>query len=86
LLNFSLNRSYYALVLGRSTWGRLGLNIATATTVQSGYKGCLTLELRNLGESPLPLTVGTRIAQLCLISVASPAQQGYLGKYVGSAE
>ena len=57
--------------------------MATATTVQSGYKGCLTLELRNLGESPLHLTVGTRIAQLCLISVASPAQQGYLGKYVG---
>jgi dCTP deaminase len=78
-----LPNDHYALVLGRSTWGRLGLNIATATTVQSGYKGCLTLELRNLGESPLPLTVGTRIAQLCLISVASPAQQGYVGKYIG---
>lgn len=65
----SLPYDYYALVLGRSSWGRMGLNIATATTVQCGYKGCLTLELRNLSELPLPLTVGTRIAQLCLIPV-----------------
>jgi dCTP deaminase len=78
---------YYALVLGRSTWGRLGLNIATATTVQAGYRGCLTLELRNLGETPLPLTVGTRIAQLCLIKVPHEGKEkGYFvagTKYVG---
>jgi dCTP deaminase len=78
---------FYALVLGRSTWGRLGLNIATATTVQAGYRGCLTLELRNLGESPLPLIVGTRVAQLCLIPGANQSTgKGYFkskGKYIG---
>ena len=78
---------YYALVLGRSTWGRLGLNIATATTVQAGYRGCLTLELRNLGETPLPLTVGTRIAQLCIVKVPhEDTDMGYYvsgGKYIG---
>jgi len=78
---------YYALVLGRSTWGRLGLNIATATTVQAGFRGCLTLELRNLGETPLPLTTGTRIAQLCLIQAPiDSSQSGYfagISKYVG---
>jgi dCTP deaminase len=82
-----LPHDYYGLVLGRSTWGRLGLNIATASTVQAGYRGCLTLELRNLGESPLPLTVGTRIAQLCLIKVPKEeSETGYLsssGKYIG---
>jgi dCTP deaminase len=81
---------YYGLVLGRSTWGRLGLNIATATTVQAGYRGCLTLELRNLGESPLPLTVGTRIAQLCLIPIPNVnTGKGYFksgGKYIGPVE
>jgi dCTP deaminase len=83
----SLPYDHYALVLGRSTWGRLGLNIATATTVQAGFRGCLTLELRNLGETPLPLTVGTRIAQLCLVPVPKgSANEGYYasgGKYVG---
>jgi len=81
---------YYALVLGRSSWGRLGLNIATATTVHAGFRGCITLELRNLGETPLPLKVGLRIAQLCLISVpvrpTSDAHVGYfatLSKYIG---
>ncbi|WP_420266140.1 dCTP deaminase [Candidatus Magnetominusculus dajiuhuensis] len=78
---------YYALVLGRSSWGRLGLTIATATTVHAGFRGCLTLELRNLGETPLLLKVGLRIAQLCLISVqADKTSAGYYassGKYIG---
>jgi dCTP deaminase len=84
----SLPHDHYGLVVGRSTWGRLGLNIATATTVQAGYRGCLTLELRNLGESPLPLAVGVRIAQLCLIKVPHESSgKGYFEqrgrKYVG---
>jgi dCTP deaminase len=81
---------FYALVLGRSSWGRLGLNIATATTVHAGFRGCITLELRNLGETPLPLKVGLRIAQLCLIQVPvgtlTGSHLGYfatLSKYIG---
>lgn len=79
----------YAFVLGRSTWGRLGLNIATATTVQPGFRGCLTLELRNLGETPLPLTVGTRVAQIAVVSVPGDMEsdgKGYFAaasKYIG---
>ena len=81
---------FYALVLGRSSWGRLGLNIATATTVHAGFRGCITLELRNLGETPLQLKVGLRIAQLCLIPIPAEAVKfspvGYfatLSKYIG---
>jgi dCTP deaminase len=85
-----LPHDYCALVLGRSSWGRLGLNIATATMVQAGYRGCLTLELRNLGESPLPLTVGLRIAQLLLVAsdqVQTGAQYySSKSKYVGPVE
>jgi len=78
---------YYGLVLGRSSWGRLGLNIATATMIQAGFKGCLTLELRNLGETPLSLRVGLRIAQLTLVSAPESVGGDYLGraeKYIGS--
>ncbi|MCG6552044.1 MAG: dCTP deaminase [Candidatus Magnetominusculus sp. LBB02] len=80
---------YYALVLGRSSWGRLGLTIATATTVHAGFRGCLTLELRNLGETPLVLKAGLRIAQLCLIRVPIDfsTTKGYYAstgkKYIG---
>jgi len=33
-----------ARVSGRSTWGRTGLVIATATEIAPGFKGCVTLE------------------------------------------
>jgi dCTP deaminase len=77
----------YALVLGRSSWGRLGLNIATATAVGAGFRGCITLELRNLGETPLPLNVGLRICQISLIPItAIDSYQLYFtstSKYIG---
>jgi dCTP deaminase len=57
-------------VLSRSSWGRLGLIIATATFVNPGFKGCLTLELLNLGEVPLVLYPGLRVAQLVLHTVS----------------
>src|SRR6266446_6589206 len=41
-----------AYVIGRSTWGRLGLIVATAAGIQPSFAGSLTLELRNLGEAP----------------------------------
>jgi len=53
-----------AQVLGRSSWGRLGLIIATATVVGPGFKGVITLELLNEGQVPLILYPGMIIAQL----------------------
>jgi len=60
----SLPTSLTATVEGRSSWGRLGLIIATACNVDPGFKGCITLELVNNGEVPLVLYPGVRIAQL----------------------
>ncbi|WP_077145894.1 dCTP deaminase [Sphingopyxis sp. KK2] len=53
-----------AYVVGRSTWGRLGLIVATAVGIHPGFAGSLTLELRNLGETPLTLYPGQTVAQL----------------------
>ncbi|MGE0201697.1 MAG: dCTP deaminase [Candidatus Melainabacteria bacterium] len=51
---------------GRSTWGRLGLQIhATAGFVDPGFQGALTFELSNVSNIPLPLYPGVRISQLC---------------------
>jgi dCTP deaminase len=68
-----------AQVLGRSSWGRLGLFIATATAVSPGFKGVITLELLNAGQVPLILYPGIRIAQLLIDEVTS--KSGYDGKY-----
>ncbi|MCA8999218.1 MAG: dCTP deaminase [Planctomycetaceae bacterium] len=56
-------------VIGRSSWGRHGLIIATATGVHPGFTGCLTLELTNVGEVPITIKPGTTICQLFLHSV-----------------
>jgi dCTP deaminase len=61
-----------AYVVGRSSWGREGLVIATATGVHPGYSGILTLELTNLGEIPLKLYPGITIAQLFIHKVNVP--------------
>lgn len=53
-----------AYVIGRSSWGRHGLIIATATGVHPGFTGCLTLELSNIGEIPVRIKPGTTICQL----------------------
>jgi dCTP deaminase len=55
-----------ASVEGRSSLGRCGLNIATATTVHPHFTGCLTLELTNMGEVPISISPGMLICQLIL--------------------
>jgi dCTP deaminase len=72
-----------AYVVGRSTWGRLGLVVATAIMVQPGWKGNLTLELVNEGEGPIALYAGSRVAQLAIHSLQSPTSHPYEGRYAG---
>jgi dCTP deaminase len=60
-------------VVGRSTWGRLGLIVATAVGIHPNFAGSLTLELRNLGETPLALYPGQSIAQLFVHDVRDKA-------------
>lgn len=64
-----LPSNYAGYVVGRSSWGRHGLIIATATGVHPGFTGCLTLELTNVGEVPITIKPGTTICQLFLHSV-----------------
>lgn len=58
-------------VVGRSSWGRRGLIIATAAGVHPGFTGCLTLELTNVGEIPIAIKPGMTICQLFLHTVDS---------------
>lgn len=53
-----------ASIEGRSSWARYGLIIATAVSIDPGFKGCITLELANISNIPIKLYPGMRIAQL----------------------
>jgi dCTP deaminase len=62
-------------VVGRSSWGRRGLIIATAAGVHPGFTGCLTLELTNVGEIPIAIKPGMTICQLFLHTVESKSHE-----------
>jgi dCTP deaminase len=64
-----------AYVVGRSSWGRHGLIIATATGVHPGFTGCLTLELSNVGEIPIKVKPGTTICQIFIHQVQAGVQE-----------
>jgi dCTP deaminase len=62
-------------VTSRSSWGRRGLIIATATGVHPGFTGCLTLELFNSGEVPIALYPGMAISQFFMHTVATDSDK-----------
>jgi len=72
-----------ALVEGKSGLGRLGLLVATATTIAPGFHGVVVLELANTGTVPLELVPGRAIAQLVLQVMTNPVPEEllYRGKY-----
>jgi len=70
-------------VVGRSSWGRRGLIIATAAGVHPGFTGCLTLELSNVGEVPITLEPGMTICQLFLHTVATQSELTDKSLFVG---
>ena len=73
----------FCQVASRSSWGRLGLVVATASVVQPGFKGCLTLELANLSDSPIALYPGLLIGQLVFFEVkaGNEGATAYTGRY-----
>lgn len=61
-----LPKDLMGAVTARSSWGREGLSIATATFINPCYNGIITLELANFGQIPIVLYPGMRLAQLAL--------------------
>ena len=72
-----------AYVIGKSSRGRRGLIIATATGVHPGFKGCLTLELSNVGELPIAIKPGMEICQLFLHRVETENEELDRSLFIG---
>lgn len=53
-------------VVGRSSWGRLGLIIETSPIIHPCFMGVLTFEFSNLSTAPIALYPGIRIAQIAV--------------------
>jgi len=80
---FRLPGNLAAYVIGRSSWGRHGLIIATATGVHPGFTGCLALELSNVGEIPITIKPGTTICQIFFQKVEGGEKHVDRSSFVG---
>jgi dCTP deaminase len=56
-------------VLTKSSWARVFVSIASAPWIHPFYRGCLTLEVANLGNVPVVLPVGEPIAHLVFMKL-----------------
>lgn len=64
-----------ARVEGKSSLGRQGLLIhATAGWIDPGFEGEITLEFKHLGNEPIGLKAGMKIAQLCFFQTTGAAR------------
>ncbi|MDM4772870.1 dCTP deaminase [Solimonas sp. SE-A11] len=63
------------VVTARSCWAREGLSIATAVFIDPCYNGIITLELANLGQVPIKIYPGMRIAQIALYRAENPQKK-----------
>ena len=77
----ALPRDLEAQVEGRSSWARLGLIIATATTIHPLFKGVITLELSNNGTIPIKLQPTHEIAQIVFHKVEPPVSRDRPSRY-----
>lgn len=73
-----------AEVKGKSTWAREGLIVESAGWVDPGFVGQLTLELKNIGDTPLTLVAGRPIAQIVFHELRSRSMRPYgeRGRYM----
>jgi dCTP deaminase len=77
----SLPDNIAASIEGRSSWARTGLMVATASYVEPGFKGCITLELSNVSNLPIKLFPGVRIGQIIFDRTTSPSKYKENRKY-----
>ena len=76
----------HGAVTARSTWAREGLSIATATFIEPRYQGIVTLELSNMGQIPVALYPGMRMAQIAFSKVEGDTTPQSRGQFTMSFE
>ena len=74
----TLSDRFAAVLEGKSTLGRLGLQIhATAGFIDPGFSGQVTLEMSNIGKHPIQLNKGDLVGQLCFMPMSTPVAKPY---------
>lgn len=82
--HFRMDTDVLAVVHDKSSWIRRGLAVHN-TVIEPGWRGHLTLELKNVGEREIILQSGSPIAQVVFHQLDRPANLAYDGKYQDQA-
>lgn len=70
---------------GKSSLGRLGLaSHITAGFIDPGFRGDITLEIKNENNHPIRIKSGMAIGQLCFFTVDQNVERPYGSKDLGS--
>lgn len=74
-------------ILTKSSWARTFITIETAPWIHPLYRGCLTLEIANVSNTPVVLYPGVKIAQLVLMrtmgDISEDGRDEASGTYIG---
>jgi dCTP deaminase len=81
---FRMPDDLLGVVHDKSSWARKGLAVQN-TVIEPGWRGFLTLELKNEGREPLLLERGAGICQVIFHLLDEPADHPYNGKYQDQA-
>lgn len=83
LETFNMPRDVTCLVVGKSTYARLGMSV-NCTPIEAGFKGNVVLELANHSPSALKIYIDGGIAQFLFFTGNEPCDVSYAdrgGKY-----
>lgn len=67
------------ILCGKSTLARFGLQVESAGLVDPGWKGRLTLELKNLGPDTIILRPGMKICQMYILPIDGELPENLYG-------
>lgn len=76
---FDMPNDILGRVCDKSSWLRQGLRIGN-TVIEPGWRGYLTMELFNCGDTELSIKAGTGISQILFCRI-DETTIGYSGKY-----
>jgi dCTP deaminase len=70
-----------AMLITRSSFGRMGLMFTFANWIDPGYVGSISMQIYNASPNPIRLIDGIRVAQLVFLKLSDTCEKAYVGKY-----
>lgn len=82
LETFNVPNGYAVQLLMKSTMGRKGFDHMLATWIDPGFRGVVTLEIKNVNQyHNLTIEKGMRFAQAIVHRLSGPSENLYAGRY-----